>query len=293
MPSRWLCAAILAFWLAANAWLVWRDIVPTFETGQPPPFTIDFLDEVELERPVDTAWNVFHNGAEEYRTITRVVPHKEDDTFEMTSRQTINHAKVPEPRRPKPIRGGLVLEQLDSSYRITREGALRELSMDLDTRKGPRAAEITVGCQIHGEVRGELFYVHVGVHVAGLNLLALNPDPVPVSQRASVLSPMHPIQRIQGLRAGQQWRMPFVNPLTDALAAANIPGITARPRMLDAHVLSEPQNFRWRGRDRSCLVIEYSNDDCHARTWVEQDGSLVLCQEFTVEDDTWKMVREH
>jgi hypothetical protein len=291
MPSRWFCVVIIGFWLAANGWLVWREVLPALETGQPPPFTIDFLDEVEMDRPVDTAWQVRHNGREEYSCVTKVTPHKETDTFELSSRVRINRVKVPQPEKPRGILGDLlILEQLDSSYHVTRDGVLRETTADVVvTIDLPflNWADNRLHAHIRGVVQDGLLHVHVQGSLPGQAQsggFAL--DPVPVPRRGSILTPLHPVNRIRGLRPGQKWRQPLVNPLAGAVGRG-------RHRMLDAHVLPEPQILRWRGRDVPCLVIEYQDDDCHAFTWVVQTTGLVLRQDMTAEGDRLELDREH
>jgi hypothetical protein len=288
MPSRWVCVAIAAFWLAATGWLVWREILPAFETGQPPPFTVDFLDEVEMDRPADTAWRVLHNGREEYRSTSRVIPHKEDETFELKSSLRINRALMERAQQPRGLLGDLlILDKVDSSYLVSREGVLREMTVDMAVTNVPLMNDKKARAQVHGVVQDGLLHVHLEGSLPDLGLShGTTLDPVPVAHRSYVLTPLHPINRLQGLRPGQKWRMPFVEPLADALGRG-------RHRVLDAHVLEQPRVLRWRGRDISCLVIEFEDDDCRASTWVDRATGLVLRQEVTVEGDSWEMVREH
>ena len=84
----------------------------------------------------------------------------------------------------------------------------------------------------------------------------------------------------------KRWRMPLVDPLSDALAVAArdmLKGVIALEapgeRYLDAEVLAEPQTLVWNDRDVPCLVIEFKGEDLTARTWVRASDGLVLCQE--------------
>src|SRR5437879_3167651 len=74
MPSRWVCLSIVAFWLAPTGWLFWTDVLPELTPGQPPPFTIDLLDEVN-QKYSEALWMVSINGKETHKAITRVRQH--------------------------------------------------------------------------------------------------------------------------------------------------------------------------------------------------------------------------
>src|SRR5262249_60804830 len=59
----------------------------------------------------------------------------------------------------------------------------------------------------------------------------------PVAYRGGmVLNPMHPVNRVTGLKPGQRWRIPLIDPFSDALqatvaemAGAKLSGATAEP----------------------------------------------------------------
>src|SRR5439155_25849236 len=89
-------------------------------------------------------------------------------------------------------------------------------------------------------------------------------------RRGSVLNPLHPVNRVTGVKAGQHWRVPLVDPFGDALkatvaqmAGGKSPGATAEPvaRFLDAEVLAQPQNLEWEEGVQTFLVIEYTAED--------------------------------
>jgi hypothetical protein len=134
--------------------------------------------------------------------------------------------------------------------------------------------------------------------------------PVAVSRRGSVFNPRQPVNKLRGLRPGQRWRMPMVDPVTDTLRAAAsqaVPGFKFPDLpVLQAEVLSTVQilpllhqksmkkdpapNPRRSGVP--CLVIQYTGDDISARTWVRQSDGLVLRQEATQHGDTWILDRD-
>jgi hypothetical protein len=287
MPARGLCIAIVAFWLTAVGWLVLRDIWPELQPDTPPPFKLDFLDEIEIDRPSDITWKVWHNDnpVDEYHTTTKVTHHKEDDTFEMSSIMKINFARTSEDR----LRGGLYrVRHVKSSTRVTRDGDLRHMhaEAEIEIPSPPKWAPVKVWAD--GEVQAGQLDVHVKMDLPRLD----RHEFVPVPPRGSVLTPLQPIHRILGLRPGQLWRQPLVDPLSEALAA-RFAGFRNRPQALDAHVRPQPANLYWRDQDVPCLVIEYfQGEDEKGRTWVEQDGGRVLRQEFSAEPDRWVLERE-
>ena len=103
-------------------------------------------------------------------------------------------------------------------------------------------------------------------------------EPVAVSTHGSVLSPLHPVNRIAGLRPGQTWRLPLVDPLKDALTALAT-GQPGEEITLTARVLPETQTLTWNDQPAKCLVVEYQGDDVSAKTWVQVGTGLVLRQE--------------
>jgi hypothetical protein len=286
-----LCIAIIALWLLANGWLFWREVWPQLQPDTPPPFTLDFLDEIEIDRPSDVTWKVWHNDSptDEYIATTKVTHHRQDDTFELGALIKINFARV---SRDGPRGGAFRLKQLKSSIRVTREGDLRQMHADAEMEsRDPTRGWAPVRLWADGEVQQGQLQLHVQLNLEKLGLVDADAS-VPVPPRSSVLTPLHPIHRILGLRPGQRWRQPLVDPVSEALAA-RLAGFRNRPRSLDAHVLPEPVNLRWRDRDVPCLVIEYfEGDDEKGRTWVEKDGGRVLRQEFNAEPDRWVLERE-
>jgi hypothetical protein len=128
---------------------------------------------------------------------------------------------------------------------------------------------------------------------------------VPVVNRSSMVLPLHPVNRIAGLRPGQQWHVSMVNPLSDLLRAAAenyLPGIdaimpAARPAEMTAEVLPQRVELSWAGRTVKCWIIEYRGDDETARTYVlsapeRLEDGLVLRQEARRGDDVVILQRE-
>lgn len=225
----------------------------------------------------------------------------------------------------------LKIEHISSEYRVTRAGRLHSLKAtvtakfapdrlgggliprlvsilrpQLDKKQDKGVSERVLLC-VWGEVRDDHFFGHccAGV-VASSELVGVKPaselidrkslnkpiqldlPPTPVSHMGSVLMPLHPVSRVSGLRPGQHWHQPLVDPLRDSFSA--LPGT----RSLNAHVLPQPQVLQWGDIQKSCLVIEYTNDENEpmGRTWVEQGTNLVLRQEAILEGNRWIMTRD-
>ena len=269
MPPRWLTLTIIAFWLGATGWLVWRDLWPRWRPGEPPPYHIDLVEEVHRGRDANAhLWVVFEGDRETMQAKSWVEHLQEDDTFAL-------HLEF----KPRPIfrapQGGLVprMRFVSSMLRVTREGSLRELEVRaaVNGSFGPLPVNSTL--LLAGGVRGERFHPRYRVEQAGLTLLEGKLAAVDVSYHGSVLVPQHPVNKIQGLRPGQRWRMPVVDPFAAAF------GFADAVRHVNAHVLPEPQLLLWRDNKKTCLVIEYEGEDEKAATWVEVGSGLVQRQE--------------
>jgi hypothetical protein len=296
MPSRWLCVAIVVFWLAANAWLLWRDVLPSLRTGQPPPFAIDFIDEVEMNHPADAAWKVFRDGVEIYRAVTKVAPHNEDESFELSCLVTVNASLVHD--KDPGGKGLFHLKRFENKYSVARDGGLREMTtsaeglLDVATFKGAR-----VKFELSGQVRdGWLAFTHrTLVSLRGEGIDRDDPlEPVPLPPRSSVLAPLHPMNRIQNLRPGQFWNQLVI----DLVSGGNVTSSGGPQRLLRAHVRPRPELLEWHGREMPCLVVVYEDDDTEVLTWVEQNSGLVYKQQVTyarevpAQRETWTVERE-
>jgi hypothetical protein len=289
MPSRWVCVAVVAFWLAANAWLFWRDVLPAYQTGRPPPFTIDFIDEVEMNSPPQTPWRVWRDGEEVYRAVTGVTAHKEDDTFELNCRVTPNPLKG----SPPPGKGLFTLKRFESHYRVARDGDLLDMAQTAEGDLNVRGFPVRVTYALDGRVRDGRLVLRQKAQLFDQIGVPEDPlEPLPLPPRASVLAPLHPMNRMQGLRPGQSWNQLFV----DLASGSNVTGARLY-RQLPAQVRTQPEALPWRGRDAPCLVVAYEDDDCEVLTWVERDGGLVLRQQVTYDkasarQETWTLERE-
>ena len=296
MPPRLLVLAITLFWAATAGWLFQREVWPRLRSGQPPPYTIDLADET-LQKGPKVTWSVFRGDRKIGVTQTWIAYRDWDDTFELHSEAAkLDWGQI----GLFSIRFG----NLSGMYRITREGRLRRIIADVTIGVrgiGPFQTLGTAIAKTHveGQVENERFTPQASVELNGTRM-DLPLEPVAVSSQGSVLNPLHPINRVRGLRRGQQWQMPLVNPLNDSLMALlkKDPGaeLLLQGRvpvgMLRAEVLPDVELLGWKSQEVPCLVIEYHGDNLTARTWVGEENGLVFRQEFSFWGDQVVMVRE-
>jgi hypothetical protein len=313
MPPRWLCCVIVLFWLATTGWLFWHDLRPLFLPSEPPMFHVDLVEEVHKSgNPLKTNWSVERQDKQQpkpapvFRASTWV-DHKDQDTYTL-------HAELDASKDPsyQPVFVGkyFKIKKMSSAYRVTRSGQLRSLlatvTVHLEWSSSPLLQFFesksdlfqkdpsyeSLKLEISGEVREGQFFAHcsVGPELPNTHpIMQFDLPPATVSSTGSVLMPLHPVDRIRGLRLGQSWRQPLVDPLRDAL-----PHVSGGMRWLHARVRPQPEVLKLNGGETRCLVIEYTNDEDEtvARTWVEEDGERVLQQEAILEDIHWIMKRE-
>jgi hypothetical protein len=283
----------MAFWVTMTGWLFYSDLWPRLQPGEPPPFTIDLADEASANVQ-KTYWTLFKDGVESGSVETWVVYHDEDDTFEIPG--ILKLRLIAAPGKEPDLR-------IESRYRVTREGELRELAADA------HMPLLGVAAHLDGKVQDKWFTPHFQLTGPGFEF---KPDlkPVTVSHRGSVFNPRQPVNKLRGLRPGQRWRMPMVDPVTDTLtvaAAQAVPGIKLPDLpVLQAEVLPNLQvlpRLELKPVERTaapsprrsgvpCLVIQYTSDEINARTWVRESDGLVLRQEVTQHGDTWILDRD-
>jgi len=292
MPPRWFCVIIVAFWLTTSAAFFWHEYWPYLEPGAPPPFAINLMDEASGAIPV--RWNVTRNGEPTYLTAVTNVRH-DPKTNEFTLSAQFNH----EPGKPQPAQS-LSIDFLESEYLVNSEGQLLGLKatvagafqFSLDGKKTTKL----------GSGRAVLEGIITNGQFAGTYDITLDKDgetyhkegklpPVTVSSQGSVLMPLHPVNHVRGLRLGQSWHMPVVDPLGDALAAL-LPGSQPATTTVFAKVEPQTRTLQSGKQEIECYVIEYQSDDLNGRTWVRVSDGLVMRQEATLSGDTWVLQRQ-
>jgi hypothetical protein len=316
---------IVVFWLAATGWLFWHDLWPQWRPGEPPPFHIDLVEEVQKEpnnkdwNKID--WNVQLDGKDVFKAATWVTYDKENETFDLHAHYRAS--TMGSNTRKYEVARIFQVTKMASVYRVTRAGELRSLSTEIVVSlpkegegqslfawanlfqkkvpappKGnilsPHDPTREVHFNLWGEVQDGQFFAHCQAVSPRLEReLKIDLPPAAVSHNGSVLLPLHPVNRIHGLRPGQTWRQPLVDPFRDALAA--LPGLSGGPHFVTAHVLDQPQTLTLGDKaETACLVIEYEDEgEIVGRTWVEQDSERVQRQEAQIGGDHWSMTRDN
>jgi hypothetical protein len=319
MPVRRYTVAIIAFWLAASGWLFYREIWPQLRPGEPPSYTIDQVDEAR-QQPI--RWTIYEAETgregppkELGRVETQVTYRERGETYRREHGETRGRERdeaVDGPRddtyelwcKVKFINvGGSDLQLvLEDTYRITRDGDLREIIAEVLITSG---RVDWFRAHLEGPVRDGRFVLEGWTDRPDdrgrRQKSALKTEPVQVPGRGSVMNQLHPVNRMPGLRLGQHWHVPLFDPLRVALSGASSddpllgPALfflkqlgqnsQLQPRELQAEVQSERVTLVWDGQDQSCLLIDYhAGAELVARTWVRARDGLVLQQEGTYLD---------
>jgi hypothetical protein len=289
MPSRLSIFAIVAFWLAATSWLIHRDLWPRLRTGEPPPITIDLADEASRGNSI--RWTMYRDGHRAGYAKNGTEYNQTDDTFTLLS-----EFKLWYHRDLKGTADRIIV----SHCQVTREGQLKGFAAYVTLTFGEQEVKGSLIGQIEDQrLSGR---VHVKTSAGDFDQAI---EPIPVSSRGSMLNPTQPVNRIVGLRRGQHWRMPLIDPVVECgldvlqkkLTEWGL-GMLARrpavPTFLDAEVLAETKDLEWHSNERPvrCLVIEYSGEDTSGRTWVRASDGLVLRQEMKRHGDEIVLQRD-
>jgi hypothetical protein len=270
MPSRPVTIFVVVLWLFMMGLVVYRDLWPQWRPGEPPAFAIDIVDETQTKK-LELPWKVQLNDKPAYSALTWVEYQPGDDTFFLHARLT-RLADLP------PL---LNARTIESAYHITRKGNLLGLQAKIGWEVLGGQANFTQ--ELTGAVRdGRFLAARTTTHERGESRDDL--PPLDVSWRGYVLLPLHPVNRLAGVRPGLKWRVPLLNPLTASTAAMI--------HWLDAEVSTEivPLQRVTRLREtveEPCRVIDYKGEDVKGRTWVRDADGTVLRQELRLHDLRW------
>ena len=291
MPPRWVSAAIIVGWIAAVAWLFRLEIWPALEPGAPPPFTIDLAEEAQTTKlPIN--WRVYQNGHYTLNAKTSVEHRVKENDF------TLRAVFTPPPFQTDADKNAAAAEKIDirnmtSAYRVTPEGQLLRLEVSMECNF--KALNIPCNLRVWGDVRDGQFMPHYEIESLNTRKTFSLP-PVAVSSQGSVVMPLHPVNRIGGLKPGQQWRVPVFDPVSDSLAS--LTGGSGEVRFLRAKVRPQTEMLSWNHTETPCLVIDYHEERARkeeqmtAETWVRAADGLVLKQIADLSGTRWEMKRE-
>jgi hypothetical protein len=267
MPSRFLVVVILAFWLAVLGWFACWDVWPRLHPGEQ-PYTIDLSREVTPEDG-PLKWTVYRNGIKVGGANTWVLYHRKDDTYSVHAKYFFHDFKV----SLGPLEGEIT--GLDSTYRVTQDGKLREVHVEGSGNLHGLIEQIQL--RVDGTVENGRFASHWKV-TAPLMKQEFSPDPIELASNHSMLSPMQPWNRLYDVQENRTWRLVLFDPLADSLQAL-LPLGRVELKELDAGVLQGTDDLPWQGHTETCLKIEYRGKDLLAYTWIRKSDGLVLRQE--------------
>lgn len=277
MPTRPVVALIVAFWLATLALVGVRDVWPRLAASGPPPIAVDLSDEATQYVPVK--WKVLR-GDKQIGTLTTLLAYQDsDDTFEFTSKYKDVRIEV--------ARVELVIPEMTTRTRVTRSGSLREQSMSGALCLADFRAEVSVeGRNVNG--------TFIGRCKLDSPLFKIDEElaPLPVKD-GHALNPLQPVNRIVGIRAGQQWTVQEIDPLGEALAVllkgkfkGAISEAKREPLLAEIGDAPEPH------RGAMCWVIAYRSGEARAKTWVRVNDGKVLRQEAVLMEDRIALERD-
>jgi hypothetical protein len=277
MPPRWACVLIVLCWLAVNGWLFYHELLPRLLPDQPPPYSVDLLEEVQDRRwmrPV--GWTVEVRDKKAFSAKMHV-DHPARDTFEMVAEYTPLKGEKPVSLR------GLEVKKMTSAYRVNAAGDLLGVSFELQGQSElPIFKRWLPGdfvLDIRGDVEGEQFKPvgRLRLPAAGVEESQSLPGAV-VRRGGGVLLPLHPVNRLRGLRPGQTWTVAVFDPVVDAMR--NFGG-ESELRRLRCRVRDEEELFtHGRRTNVPCLVIDMEGEGLTGRTLVARDTGLVMAQEI-------------
>lgn len=287
MPPRWFCLAVIVTWTGFNGWLFYHDLLPRLLPYQPPPYSIDLVEEATTRRPyID--WLVFLDGRKVFQARTRI-EHPAHDTFDLSAEYTPVSAQTRVPVN------GVLVRKMASAYRVNTAGDLLGLTVTIEgspqLAQVFRVVEADFTAHIDGDVEGGRLAPTLRLELPGGAGRTVALPEVPVARGGSLLLPLHPLNRLRGLKPGQAWTMRVFDPLADSLGA--LQGGGGEARFLRARVRPEAEMHSWgRRQEVSCLVIDYEGDGLRGETWVAEDRGLVLKQEVRLADNHWVIYRE-
>src|SRR5262245_23106155 len=211
MPPRFVIALIVIFWLGVTGWAAWRTMEPYLRTNDPPPFVIDLADESGQRTHF---WSIRQNNK-----IIGVAESKvsgENGLFVIGCSYRINLGNGPLAHKAEVV----------NRYHVRPDKKLQRLSAEV--KLGPlESSEPIIKGLIEGPIQ-DGFYKPTGeIELAG-RLQKVSFDPLDLSGHSTVVNPLHPVNRIDGLRPGRTWQVPLFDPLA-LISSAKIEGKPDEP----------------------------------------------------------------
>ncbi len=264
MPSRTVTLAIFLFWLAALGWAFQREVWPRLRAGEPPQFRFEAEDEL-AERVI--LWEVFQNGVSIGSAQTRILPHV-DQTFDLRTDLSFRDLTILTLR----------VKRISDSYRVKLGGELvafaATIKGEMPTLSSPWEIDIK------GDVENGILTPTVAFTGLPLPKDVLTIEPVDVSRHGSVLSVLHPQNKVPGLYAGRSWKVPVFNPLAATASVFKRIDMSTMVAVVERDEIDGP------GGPVPCWRIDVGHpgkQEPVSRTWVRIRDDLVLQMEASYE----------
>lgn len=273
MPSRWASWTIIVFWLVMMAWLTGAELYHRFGTR---PRLQDTLAASAQVGPVH--WN-----------ITEIL--KRD--------RPLREGEAPEER---PLGTAVTEVQLDArsgKYHLIQQIHLVRLfntgfSLNLTSRSEVnlfgrlqeirfKAAipEVNLHCDLIGRPQGpDKLRIQAFFRIASENHEV--EQTISYDGTDLVLSSLCPLDRMPGLKPGQTWKTPIVDPVESILgqsfSSGNLTTAEISRPAVTVRVWDQPQGLLWRGEYVPCLVVEAVQGGRSMKIYVRESDGLVLRQ---------------
>jgi hypothetical protein len=283
MPPRWLCLAIVIFWLGTTGPLVWEELIsPLWRSDQPPPYTLDLTAEAQGEK-AKILWVVHVGDGEPDRNVlghkaeSWVKYHDDSNTYSF-------HTELKASQRQdlkKLALGPITLRSVMSSERVDARGRLREMHVEamFDTGINLLGVDNKLSVTVDGKVENNVFAPGIVASLSGVPF-SLPAPTIQMPEGGSVELPLHLVNRLSGLRPGLSWQAPMLDYLKTS--SNYFTGtLRAELRYVRASVQAEIQELPG-SPDIRCHVIDYDTE-AKQRTWVQVGTDLVIRQEAEYE----------
>lgn len=267
MPSRLVTTMIILFWMATTGWLVYRELGARFRQGEAPLFTIDLTDEVGAN---SVNWTVLQQGERVGSGATQV-KRKDHRTFEFTAEFRLDRFKI--------LLLTLGKAKMLGTYTVTEEGRLLQATANLKADLSVLGQVLPAELDFQGTIDDSQMHPTFKLFAFGQEIKVPKLEPFAVPDSGRILNPMHLVHKISGLRAGQTWTIPLMDPLRAVPSLAErLPGKDLIVNNVQAEVKADTMD--WHGSRTPCFKIEYSKpgEKPMAETWVRRQDSVVLKQ---------------
>ncbi|MGF1578209.1 MAG: hypothetical protein ACFCD0_02475 [Gemmataceae bacterium] len=282
MPSRLTTIGIVIFWLATTSWLMYRELAPRWNSGNPPKFALDMTDEVK--KRITVLWEVSQND-EKVGTASTTILRRGKGMFELEFRMTFRANVNPTASLG---RGLLALSKCNQKLLITRNGEIRQFSHLLAGDFASAKWQIKTWGTVSDNRRVDPKY-----EISGPFQKKIQGEPFTLDPGEDVLTIWFPANRVLGLYEGRQWSVPphalnkgLVNGLLKKVLPIPPP---ASPELI-ARVYQD--SLKWQGEEVACWRINLTKPkqmglneidrEVNFNYWVRRKDGLILRQEGSV-----------